>query len=136
MPLAWVGLVAYGLVIAWQATMTLVGSSAAPMLATGATRHLFMLGFVAPLLLAMLHVVLERFGTGYLLARGWLTTAFALLMVAWPLRALPPLLDPVVGPASEATMGTAGMIVAFALLLASGVAARNALALMGPRTRR
>ena len=131
-PLAWLGLVAYGLALAWHAGSMLLGGSAPTLLAAGGARHLYMLGFVAPLLVAMLHVVLERFGTGYLLARGWLTTAFALLVVAWPLRTLPPLFDPAVGAASQATMGIAGLIVTAALLFASAAAARNALALLRP----
>lgn len=135
-PLAWLGLVAYGIALAWQAGITLLGDGTPTLLAAGAARHLYMLGFVAPLLIAMLHVVLERFGTGYLFARTWLTTAFALLMIAWPLRALPPLLDPAVGPASEATIGIAGLIVTAALLLASAAAARNAFPLVRPPRRR
>jgi hypothetical protein len=83
-----------------------------------------MLGYVAPLLVAMLHVVLERFSTGYLLARGWLTTAFALLVVAWPLRTLPPLFDPPSVPPRRPRWASRGCVTA-ALLFA---AARNALA--------
>ncbi|MFA7295747.1 MAG: hypothetical protein WC211_01010 [Dehalococcoidia bacterium] len=131
-PVAWIGLVAYGVALAWQAGAVLLGGSAPTLLAAGGARHLYMLGFVAPLLVAMLHVVLERFGTGYLHARGWLTAAFALLVLAWPLRTLPPLLDPAGGPATEATMGIAGLIVTVALLLAALAAARNALPLLRP----
>lgn len=124
-PVAWAGLVAYGLGVAFHTASGLLGS-APVLLATGGVRHLFMAGFVAPLLLAMMHVVLERFGTGRIVWRDGLTAAFALVVVAWPLRALPPIVDPAAGGVTRASMGVAGALLSLGLALAAAVAARNA----------
>lgn len=130
-PVAWVGFVAYAAALAAQAIAGWrnVDSPTLLEVEAGAVRHMFMLGFTAPLLIAMAHVVLERFGTGRVLWRNWLTSAFALLVVAWPLRVLPPLVDRSLSDTSREVMGAAGVLAAVALAVAASVAARNALAI-------
>ena len=130
-PVAWAGLLAYGALLATQAVAQFLGGMSTPVMASGGARHVFMLGFVAPLLVAMIHVVLERFGTGHVVSRNWLTVSFMLMVIAWPLRSAPPLLDPATGAMTRGTMGVAGLLVAVALLLASIAAARNALQVVG-----
>jgi hypothetical protein len=48
----------------------------------GAIRHIFLLGFVLPLMLAMAHIVLARFGAGYIPWQNLLTAGFLLGCVA------------------------------------------------------
>lgn len=126
-PLAWLGLVVYALGLTGGASAQVAGATP-QLLTAGAVRHALMLGFVGPLLLAMSHVVLERFGTGHLLWRDALTSAFVLLVVAWPLRVLPPLAAGGDGMAARGAMGIAGVLVAAALVLAAAVVLRNGLA--------
>ena len=130
-PVAWVGLVAYAAALAAQAIAGWGSGYSPALLEAGAVRHIFMLGFMAPLLIAMAHVVLERFGTGRVFWRNWLTAAFASLIVAWPLRVLPPFVDPGVGVTARGVMGAAGVLAAIGLAVAAGVAARNAIAIFG-----
>lgn len=127
-PIAWVGLVVYAIGLISGAAFVMSRGVEPGLFTAGAVRHVFMLGFVGPLLLAMSHVVLERFGTGRLLWRNALTVAFALLIVAWPLRVVPPLVDDVGSAASRGIMGLAGILVAAALALAAAVIVRNAFA--------
>ncbi|GMU41359.1 MAG: hypothetical protein AMXMBFR23_22250 [Chloroflexota bacterium] len=127
-PVAWAGLVAYALLLAAQAVLVLGSDTRPTLFETGAARHLLALGFVAPLLLAMSHVVLERFLIGRLTGERWLTAAFALLVVAWPLRVVPPLVDGGMGEVAQGLMGTAGMLTSAALLVAAAVSAQNGLA--------
>ena len=78
-PLAWAGLVAYAALLAVQAVTCIVRGQSPALFEAGATRHAFMLGFVAPLLIAMAQVVFERFGTGRVHWRNGLTAACTLL---------------------------------------------------------
>jgi len=126
-PLAWAGLVIYSLGLAGGA-LALAAGATPQLLTAGAVRHALMLGFVGPLLLAMCHVVLERFGTGHLLWRGVLTAGFVLLIVAWPLRVLPPLVAGGEDAMARAAMGIAGILVTAALVLAAAAVLRNGLA--------
>lgn len=127
-PVAWIGLVVYSFTLAAQAGMVLAADVSLTLYAVGATRHLLALGFVAPLLIAMAHVVLERFLIGRLFGQAWLTAAFVMLVVAWPLRAFPPLVDDSVGNVARGLMGTAGVLTSGALLIAAIVTTWNALA--------
>lgn len=124
-PLAWVGAVAYACVLAVYATGHLVGVWSSSLVDAGAIRHMFMLGFVAPLFLAMSHVVLDRFLLGRLLGVNWLTAAFVLLVFAWPLRALAPLMGGM-GEVAQAVMGVAGLVTVVALAMAAGTMGFNA----------
>lgn len=126
-PLAWLGLVAYALGLTAGALAPVAGATP-QLLTAGAIRHALMLGFVGPLLLAMSHVVLERFGIGHLLWRDALTSAFVLLVVSWPLRVLPPLAAGGDGMAARGAMGIAGLLVTAGLVLAAAVVLRNGLA--------
>ena len=126
-PIAWLGLCAYALVLAAAAVSELFGDRS--LYESGAVRHIFLLGFMAPLMVAMAHIVLARFGTGHLVAENWLTASFVLLMVAWPLRVLPVLLSDSPGAGSRHILGAAGAVAFVALALFAIVAARNALAI-------
>ena len=66
-------------------------------------------------MLAMAHIVLERFGTGSIPFRNLLTTGFVLSMVAWPLRVGPALLSEAPGEVAQGLMGTAGFLTMAAL---------------------
>ncbi|MEZ4503619.1 MAG: DUF2249 domain-containing protein [Dehalococcoidia bacterium] len=127
-PIAWIGLLTYAGALSVQAAVALAGSSQTSVFEAGATRHMLALGFVTPLLIAMAHVVLERFLIGRLFGETWLTIAFVLLVGAWPLRVVPPLVDSDVGATAQALMGTAGVLTSGALLIAAAVAIWNALA--------
>jgi uncharacterized protein involved in response to NO len=124
-PVAWLGLVAYSAGLAAMAIYVWAGG-APNLYQTGAVRHTFLLGFMGPLMVAMAHIVLARFGTGHLIGERWLTAGFVLLVVAWPLRVAPPLLDPDAGRVAEAVMGAAGGLAIVGLALAAGGAAWNA----------
>lgn len=125
-PIAWAGAVIYAGVLAAYTLADQAGLTSTTIMEIGAVRHIFMLGFVAPLFLAMSHVVLDRFLLGHLRGENWLTASFVLLIVAWPMRAAPPLLGSRLGDAGEGVVGTAGVITAIALAIAAVVAATNA----------
>jgi len=127
-PVAWFALVAYAIGLAVMAVDSWAGGEL-NLYQAGAVRHVFLLGFMGPLMLAMAHIVLARFGTGRVIGERWLTAGFVLLVAAWPLRVAPPLVDPEVGQAAEAVMGVAGGLAMVGLALAAGVAAWNALAI-------
>jgi hypothetical protein len=124
-PIAWAGLLAYAVGLAIQAAP----GQDLTLYQTGAVRHMFLLGFMAPLMIAMAHIVLTHFGVGRVVWQNWLTAAFVLLIIAWPLRVVPPLLDRSVSSTTEGLMGIAGTLAAMGLALAAVVAARNALAI-------
>ncbi len=91
----------------------------------GAIRHVLMLGFLLPLMVAMSHIVLARFGTGTLPWPRVLTTAFVVVVVAWPLRVVPVLN----GPPSDLgrlLLVTSGLLVMAGLVLVAAVSARTA----------
>lgn len=127
-PVAWLGLVVYAVTLSVQAVLVLTGGIPVTLYEAGATRHMLSLGFVAPLLIAMAHVVLQRFLIGRVAGENWLTGAFVLLIIAWPFRVFPPLVDDSVGGVTRGLMGAAGILTAVALLVAAAVAALNAIA--------
>lgn len=129
-PIAWAGLLAYAVGLAIQAAP----GQDLTLYETGAVRHMFLLGFMAPLMIAMAHIVLAHFGVGRVVWQNWLTAAFVLLVIAWPLRVVPPLIDRNVGATTEGLMGVAGTLAAIGLALAAVVAARNALAIASRRS--
>ena len=125
--LSWVGAAAYVALLVGQA---LVSPATDPgMYAAGATRHAFLAGFMAPLMLAMAHIVLARFGTGRVAFGKLLTAAFALVMVAWPLRVAAALVSDAPGTAAKAVLGGAGVATMAAFVLAALVCAVNARAI-------
>jgi len=122
-----VGAAAYVALLVGQA---LVSPATDPgMYAAGATRHAFLAGFMAPLMLAMAHIVLARFGTGRVAFGKLLTAAFALVMVAWPLRVAAALVSDAPGTAAKAVLGGAGVATMAAFVLAALVCAVNARAI-------
>lgn len=127
-PVAWLGLLVYAVALSLQAVPVLAGGARPALFEAGATRHLLALGFVAPLLVAMAHVVLERFLIGRLYGERWLTAAFVLLVVAWPARVFPPLVPGLDADLVRGLMGAAGILTALALLAAAAVAAQNGIA--------
>jgi len=124
-PLAWVGAVVYA------ATMLIVRVSPAgddlTLYQEGALRHIFLLGFMLPLMVAMAHIVLARFGAGFIPHENLLTAAFALLALAWPLRVLPALGTEAPGEAGQVLMALAGVLTMVALGLTAFVSARTAM---------
>lgn len=114
-PVAWLGVVAYALLLL---VMSAFGSSFT-LYQTGAIRHVFLLGFMLPLMLAMAHIVLERFGTGRIPRKNWLTAGFWLLVVAWPLRVLPALFTDAPAEAGQWVMALAGVLTAAAIAAAA-----------------
>jgi hypothetical protein len=122
-PLAWCGVVVYAALLAgvalWPSGYDL------SLYQQGAIRHVFMLGFMAPLMLAMAHIVLARFGTGRVPAENALTTACLLLVVAAPLRVLPVLFVNAPGGLGQAFMALAGVITMIGLALAAFVCLRT-----------
>jgi uncharacterized protein involved in response to NO len=126
-PVAWLGLCEYALALAAAAVFEPFGDRS--LYEAGAVRHIFLLGFMAPLMVAMAHIVLARFGTGRVVAENALTAAFVVLMVAWPLRVLPVLFSDSPGAGARHVLGAAGALAFVALALFAFVAARNALAI-------
>ena len=100
----------------------------------GAVRHVFMLGFMAPLMVAIAHLVLERFGTGRVLWRNALTTAFFFVAAAWPLRVVPAIRGRRAGRDGRNIMGVAAAFLTVGLALFAAVCLRNAFAFARPDT--
>ena len=123
---AWVGLVLYAVALAAQAL--LAETNDRTLYEEGAVRHLFMLGFMAPLMAAMAHIVLARFATGRLLWENRLTAAFVLLVAAAPLRVLPVIVTDTPGAIGRNVLATAMLLTTVGLALMAAVAARTALA--------
>lgn len=126
-PLAWLGAVAYALALVGAAVAELAGDLTAYQV--GAVRHIFLLGFMAPLMAAMAHIVLARFGTGRVKWEPLLTTAFVGLVVAWPLRVLPVLFVDSPGALGRGVMGVAAAVAMVSLAGFAVVAGANALAI-------
>ncbi len=126
-PLAWLGLVAYGAGVVGLAFET--RDANATLYQVGAVRHILLTAFMAPLMVAMAHIVLERFGTGRLRFQGLLTAAFFMLVSAWPLRVLPVLFVGSPSEAGRAVLGTAAVLEAAGLAAMAVVAASNGLAI-------
>lgn len=124
-PVAWVGFVAYA--IALGAGAIFPGWGERDILAEGGIRHIFMLGAMAPLMIAMADIVLARFGTGEIAGERWLIVAFTLVVVAWPLRVIPPLVTSASGGGVyESLLGTADLLAAAGLAVAAVICLRNA----------
>lgn len=121
-PTAWLGAVVYAVLLGGHA---LAGSDLS-LYQEGAIRHVFLLGFMVPLMVAMAHIVLARFGTGAIPWEPALTAAFGLAIVAWPLRVLPALLTDAPSDAGRAVMAVAGIVLMAALALVAAVTARTA----------
>jgi hypothetical protein len=85
-----------------------------------------MLGFMVPLMVAMAHIVLARFGTGQIPWENALTTAFVLLLAAWPLRVAPVLFTEAPSGVGQALMSAAGGLGMLALALVAVVCVRTA----------
>lgn len=123
-PAAWAGLVLYA--------VALVGWALAPgweertLYEEGAVRHVFLLAFIAPLMAAMAHVVLARFGTGRVHWQNALTASFFLIVAAAPLRVLPALFVAAPGRPGQMAMGLAAASLQVGLVLMAAVAFRNA----------
>jgi hypothetical protein len=124
-PVAWLGLAIYA--------VTLLAVSLAPgrddlsLYQEGAIRHIFLLGFMLPLMAAMAHIVLARFGTGFVPNENVLTAAFILLVVAWPLRVIPALPAEAPGDLARGLMGLAGVLTMVGMAMTAFVCARTAI---------
>ncbi|GAB4321582.1 MAG: hypothetical protein Kow0010_02000 [Dehalococcoidia bacterium] len=126
-PVAWLGLVVYAGVLA---AVAFAGSPAELTLwEEGAARHALLLGFVAPLILAMAYIVLDHFGIGRIVNERLLGIAFVLLVVALPLRVVPMVAQDAPDDAARALLGAAGVVAMAAFALAALVFARTALAI-------
>lgn len=132
--IAWVALVVYAALLIVEALMP--GWGTRTLYEEGAVRHIFMLGFMAPLMVALSHLVLERFGIGRVLWMNALTTAFFLVAVAWPLRVFPALFVDAPGSIGRSVMGIAASFLTLGLALFAAVCIRNALAFAGVGARR
>ncbi|HNM78240.1 MAG TPA: hypothetical protein PKI89_07750 [Tepidiformaceae bacterium] len=131
LPIAWIAVAVYGI--------ALIAISVTPSLdlnlyQEGAIRHLFLLGFMVPLMIGMAHIVLERFGIGRIPNVNALTGAFIVAMVAWPLRILPALTDSAPGSVGQGLMGLSGALMMVSLALTAFVCARVAYLASRPRT--
>jgi hypothetical protein len=123
-PVAWVGVVTYAAALLFAAVF--VGDNSMNAYREGAIRHIFLLGFMIPLMVAMAHVVLARFGTGFVPWERALTAAFVLIVVAWPLRVVPVLINDSPGDISRGLLAAAGFLVMAGLALVALVCARTA----------
>ena len=130
LPMAWVGAVAYGFGLLASG---LVPSLHLTLYQEGAIRHLFLLGFMLPLMIGMAHIVLERFAVGRIPSINALTAAFVVSMIAWPLRVLPALAESSPGSAGQGLMGFAGLLTMMSLGLTAFVCTRTAMAAARPR---
>lgn len=126
-PIAWVGLIAYA--VALIAAAFFPGWAERDIFAAGGIRHIFMLGFMAPLMMAMADVVLARFGTGQILHERWLPIGFVLLILAWPLRVVLPLFTSEISMVSHSIYGAAAIFATVGLGLLAWVCLTNALAI-------
>lgn len=126
-PIAWLGLVAYG--AALTAAAIFPGWGERDLFAVGGIRHIFMLGFMAPLMVAMSDIVLARFGTGQILAERWIPVAFVLVVISWPLRVVLPLLTNETTMFSHSVYGSAAILATAGLGIMGWVCVKNALAI-------
>ena len=124
LPVAWLGIVVYALLL--LASALLPWGNRLDLYEVGAIRHQFLLGFMLPLMVAMAHIVLARFGTGRIQFENLLTAAFVLLLVAWPLRVVPALFDFPTSDVGRTLLGVAGLLVMVALALTATASARTA----------
>ncbi|MCC7365063.1 MAG: hypothetical protein IT303_11890 [Dehalococcoidia bacterium] len=112
LPVAWLGALVYAALLAARAV---AGDVSPGLYEDGALRHIFMLGFMVPLMAGMSDVVLARFATGRIPREKLLVVAFAVLIVAWPLRVVPALIEDAPGDAGRGLMGLAGVLTMVAL---------------------
>jgi hypothetical protein len=124
-PVAWVGLVVYAVILAVVAVIA--SPSGRSLYEDGALRHTFMLGFMVPLMVAMAHIVLARFGTGAVPWERTLTAAFWVIMAAAPLRVAPALFVDSPTDLGQSAMGLAGVLAMVGLALVAAVCAKTAL---------
>ena len=127
LPWAWVGLLLYALALASAAALP--GWGERTLYETGAVRHLFMLGFMAPLMAAMAHIVLDRFANRELVAPRTLLASFLLLQAAWPLRVIPVLVDDDPGDTTKGLVGLGGVLAVAGLALLALAAGRTSMVL-------
>lgn len=130
LPIAWLGAVVYALALL---AIGLAPGLDPSIYQDGAIRHLFLLGFMLPLMIGMAHIVLERFGIGRIPSVNALTSAFVVAMIAWPLRVLPALTESSPGDFGQSVMGLAGALTMLSLGLTAFVCIRTALATARPR---
>jgi len=124
-PIAWLGFVAYALALGAGAIFP--GWGERDILAEGGIRHIVLLGAMAPLMIGMADIVLARFGTGEIAGERWLIVAFVLVVVAWPLRVVPPLItSDSAGAVYESLLGAADVLAAVGLAVVAYVCLRNA----------
>lgn len=121
-PLAWLGVIVYAVLLALEAILAPDHS----LYRDGALRHVFMLGFMAPLMLAMAHIVLARFGTGRVPWENLLTFAFIAVFAAWPLRTIPVLFSDAPSSLDQALLGIAGVLTALGFAATAAVCLRTA----------
>lgn len=119
-PLAWAGAAVYAVLLI--AVAVLPAGSDLTIYQDGAIRHTYMLGFVLPLMAAMAHVVLARFGTGVIRWENALTVGCLMLIAAMPLRVLPALFVDAPGDVAKQILATAGGLTTIALILVAAVA--------------
>ncbi|MBA4181050.1 MAG: hypothetical protein C0506_10720 [Anaerolinea sp.] len=129
-PVAWTGLVVYAVML--MAAAVVPGLDDLSLYQEGGIRHVYLLGFVVPLMVAMAHVVLARFGTGRVEWENALTTAFVLVWLAWPLRVVPALFDQASLDAGRWLFALAGVLAMAGLGLVAAVCLRTALVMVRP----
>ncbi len=122
-PVAWVSAVVYAALL----FATAASGWDADLYEEGALRHVFVLGFMLPLMVAMAHIVLARFAVGFVPWERALTASFVFLVVAWPLRVVPALIGEATSAAGEGLLGLAGVLTMVGLALLALVCARTAL---------
>jgi hypothetical protein len=123
-PLAWCALVAYAALLALIALLP--SGTDLNLYQDGAIRHTFLLGFMIPLMVAMAHIVLARFGVGVVPWENALTVAFFAAFIAWPLRVLPVATESAPGDVAQAVLATSGFVLIGALILVAAVSLRTA----------
>lgn len=123
-PLAWAGVLVYSVLL--LASAALPAFRDLDLYQEGGIRHVYLLGFVLPLMVAMGHIVLARFGTGRVEWENALTASFVVLMVAWPLRVVPALVDEASSDVGKWLLATAGVLAMVGLGLVAAVCLRTA----------
>ena len=129
-PVAWTGAVVYAVLLV--AVAALPGLDDLSLYQDGGIRHVYLLGFVVPLMLAMSHVVLARFGTGRVEWEDALSTGFVVVWIAWPLRVVPALADQASSDAGRWLLGLAGLLAMLGLGLVAAVCLRTAWVMARP----
>lgn len=124
-PVAWAGVALYAVLLGGMAIAAAPGEFS--LYQYGAVRHVFLLGFMVPLMVGMAHIVLARFGTGELAWPRVLGLAFVLVTTAWPLRVLPALINDPPADAGKTVMAIAGTLLMAGLALVAAVCIRTAI---------